>query len=216
MRAERSANGVRSQLSAWADVKGEFENDVRVKDQGHAWNDNNSGRSVNVWVGCMGTSSCLSPSIERTVERGVGDAGTEEESKGCKEDTREYSWKRTKQWNKSRARWHGETHASRCTGTAQLYNRVRGIVNSERGLNLHLDATATMCMVNRRGLDRAKHVDMQNMWIQDASMSKRFVTYAADLMAKPPAGQKIVQLMRIIDYEFVGQSSRQEELYGMK
>ena len=35
------------------------------------------------------------------------------------------------------------------------------------GLNLHLDASATMCLVNRRGLGKAKHVDMQNLWIQE-------------------------------------------------
>ena len=34
-------------------------------------------------------------------------------------------------------------------------------------LNLHLDASATMCLVNRRGLGKAKHVDMQNLWIQE-------------------------------------------------
>ena len=28
-------------------------------------------------------------------------------------------------------------------------------------LNLHLDASATMCLVNRRVLGKAKHVDMQ-------------------------------------------------------
>ena len=33
-------------------------------------------------------------------------------------------------------------------------------------LNLHLDASATMCLVNRRGLGKAKHVDMQNLSIQ--------------------------------------------------
>ena len=39
------------------------------------------------------------------------------------------------------------------------------------GLNLHLDASATMGLVNRRGLGKAKHVDMQNLWIQEASKS---------------------------------------------
>ena len=38
-------------------------------------------------------------------------------------------------------------------------------------LNLHLDASATMCLVNRRGLGKAKHVDMQDLWIQEASKS---------------------------------------------
>ena len=31
------------------------------------------------------------------------------------------------------------------------------------GLHPHLDASATMCLVNRRGLGKAKHVDMQNL-----------------------------------------------------
>ena len=33
-------------------------------------------------------------------------------------------------------------------------------------LNLHFVASAMMCLVNRRGLGKAKHVDMQNFWIQ--------------------------------------------------
>ena len=81
------------------------------------------------------------------------------------------------------------------------------------GSNLHLDAT--MCSVNRPGLGKAKHVDMHK--------SKRFVTKVvgtnanpADLMTKPLLGPKIVQLMKIMGSEFVGQSSRQEELYGMR
>ena len=73
------------------------------------------------------------------------------------------------------------------------------------GLNQHLHATATMCLVNRRGLGKAKHVDMQNLWIQDASKSKRFVTKKvganvnpADLMTKTLPGPKIVQPLKII------------------
>ena len=33
-----------------------------------------------------------------------------------------------------------------------------------------------MCLVKRRGLGEAKHVDMQNLWIQEASKSGRFTT----------------------------------------
>ena len=78
------------------------------------------------------------------------------------------------------------------------------------GLNLHLDASATMCLVNRRGLGKAKHVDMQNLWIQEASKSGRFTTRKvgtnvnpADLMTKPLATPKIEQLMGIMGYEFM-------------
>ena len=65
-------------------------------------------------------------------------------------------------------------------------------------LNLHLDASATMGLVNRRGLGKAKHVDVQNLWIQGASKSGRFVTKMvgtsvnpADLMTKPLPKPKI-------------------------
>ena len=78
-------------------------------------------------------------------------------------------------------------------------------------LNLHLDASATMCLVNRRGLGKVKHVDMQNLWVQEASKSGRFTTRKvgtnmnpADLMTKPLAKPKIEQLMGIMGYEFVG------------
>ena len=49
-----------------------------------------------------------------------------------------------------------------------------------------------MCLVNRRELDKAKHVDKQNLWIHGASKSKRFVkkkvgmnVNPADSMTKP-------------------------------
>ena len=48
------------------------------------------------------------------------------------------------------------------------------------GLNLHMDATATMCLVNRRGLGKAKHVEVQHLWLQEASKSKRYVTEKDD------------------------------------
>ena len=78
------------------------------------------------------------------------------------------------------------------------------------GLNLHLDASATMCLVNRRGLGKEKHVDMQNLWIQEASKAGRFVTKKvgtnvnpADLMTKSLPRPKIEQLMSLIGYEFM-------------
>ena len=62
----------------------------------------------------------------------------------------------------------------------------------------YLDATATMCLVNRRRLGKAQPVDMQNLWIKEASKSGRFVTMkvgtnvnSADLMTKPLQGPEI-------------------------
>ena len=77
-------------------------------------------------------------------------------------------------------------------------------------LNLNLDASATLSLVNRRGLGKAKHVDMQSQWIQEASKSDRFATKKigttvnpADLMTKPMTQQKVEQLMSIMGYEFL-------------
>ena len=55
-----------------------------------------------------------------------------------------------------------------------------------------------MRLVNRSGLGKAKHTDMQNLWIQEASKSSPFITKKvgtsvnpANLMKKPLAKQKI-------------------------
>ena len=78
-------------------------------------------------------------------------------------------------------------------------------------LNLHLDASATLRLVNRRGLGKAKHVDMQSLWLQEASKSNRFATKKngtnvnfVDFMTKPLTKQKIEQPMSIMGYEFLG------------
>ena len=78
------------------------------------------------------------------------------------------------------------------------------------GLNLHLYASAAMCLVSRRGLGKAKHVDMQNLWIQEASKFGRFVTKKvgtnvnpADLMTKPLPRPQVEQLVGLMGYEFM-------------
>ena len=73
-------------------------------------------------------------------------------------------------------------------------------------LKLHLGASATMCLVNRRGLGKAKHVNLQHLGMQEASMSEKFVTKKvgthvnpADMMTKPLPRPKIEQLMNVSD-----------------
>ena len=60
------------------------------------------------------------------------------------------------------------------------------------------------------GLGKAKHVDMRNLWIQEASMSGRFTTKKvgtsvnpADLMTKPVSKARNEQFMSLMGYEFV-------------
>ena len=58
---------------------------------------------------------------------------------------------------------------------------------------------------------------------QEACKSKRFFTKKvgtkvnpSDLMMNPLPGPMIVELIRLMSYKFVGQSSSQGELYGMR
>ena len=84
------------------------------------------------------------------------------------------------------------------------------------GLNLHLDASAAMCLVNCRGSGKAKNVDMQNMWIQEASKSGKLVAKNVetnvnpdDLMTNPLPRPKIEQLMNLTGNRFVEQYTEQ-------
>ena len=86
-----------------------------------------------------------------------------------------------------------------------------------------MDASATMCLVNRKGLGTAKRVDMQNLWIQEASNSKRLVTkkigtsvHPVDLMMKPMPRPKVEQFKNITGYEFVEQCLKRTEVHGMR
>ena len=84
-------------------------------------------------------------------------------------------------------------------------------VGIEGGLNLHLNASATICASSTAGLGKAKHVGMQNLWKQEASMSGTFVTKKkvgtnvnpADLMTKLFSGPKIEQLVKLMGNQFV-------------
>ena len=67
-----------------------------------------------------------------------------------------------------------------------------------------------MSLVNRGGLGKAKHVDMQSLWIQEAFKSDRFASKKigtnvnpADLMTKPLTKQKNEELMSIMGYKFL-------------
>ena len=79
-------------------------------------------------------------------------------------------------------------------------------------MNLHLDPSATMCFVSRRGLGKAKHVDIRRtcghrrLPKQGDSSPKKVGTNVnpADLMTKPLAKPKIEQLMGIMGDEFLG------------
>ena len=80
-----------------------------------------------------------------------------------------------------------------------------------------------MCLVTRRGLGKAKHVDLQKLWIQEASKLERFVTKKvgtsvnpAGLITKPMRRPIIEQLMNIMGFEFVEQCLKRADVHGMR
>ena len=108
--------------------------------------------------------------------------------------------------------------AVKATSEGPGIRSVASYLGISRRPNLHLDASATMCLVNRRGLGKAKHVDMQSLWMQEASKSGRFATKKvdtsvnpADLMTKPIPKGRIEQLMSFMGYEFVSATTSTSE-----
>ena len=91
-------------------------------------------------------------------------------------------------------------------------------MSTKVGPNLHVDGASTLCLVNRRGQGKAKHVDMQNLWTQEASKSGKFVTRKegcqanlADLMTTPPPRPQIEQLTKAMGNRFMMEESSGEE-----
>ena len=111
-------------------------------------------------------------------------------------------------------------------------NRARGIGNSERGEGpghcMWVEPTAecqgddVFGQPQRAGQGKTRRhaecVDTRSLQVKEVFVTKKVGTNVnpADLMTKPQPGPKIVQLMKSTGYDFVGQSSRQESLYGLR
>ena len=78
-------------------------------------------------------------------------------------------------------------------------------------VELHMDSSAALSLVSRAGLGRAKHIEMQHLWLQDAVRKGRLSAHKvpsddnpADLMTKPMGEQRIEYLMRTMSNHYVG------------
>ena len=74
--------------------------------------------------------------------------------------------------------------------------------NFQFGIGVNSDATAAMAMSQRRGLGRAKHIDTQHLWLQEAVKEKRLTVAkvgmnanTADMFTKQLAERKMVEYM---------------------
>ena len=103
-----------------------------------------------------------------------------------------------------------EIYAGLKTGTESLGLQSLGREFGESmGVELILDSSAALSLANRQGLGRAKHIEMQHLWLQDAVKRKRLTTKKvdsamnpADLMTKALNREAIDRLMGAMGYKF--------------
>ena len=70
-----------------------------------------------------------------------------------------------------------------------------------------MDSSAALGLVHRTGLGKAKHIEIQHLWLQEAVRSGRLTVgkvwghdNGADLMTKPLDGERVLYLMAKLGY----------------
>ena len=107
------------------------------------------------------------------------------------------------------------------TAEAELYAAVRAAADAlgmqslcrdigiQAEVDLYLDSSSALALTNRAGLGRAKHVEVQNLWLQDAVRAGRLKTHKvwgevnpADLGTKALDRPRINAMMTLLGYRY--------------
>ena len=79
------------------------------------------------------------------------------------------------------------------------------------GVTVHLDSSSALSMAQRAGLGKAKHIQVQHLWMQELIKAKRLKLAKvpgdinpADLMTKALGGERIGFLMKLLGYDLAG------------
>ena len=77
------------------------------------------------------------------------------------------------------------------------------------GITVHIDSSAALSLAHREGLGRAKHISIQDLWIQQTVRDKRLTLAkisstlnVADLGTKGLSKDRIDYLMRLLNHRF--------------
>ena len=105
-----------------------------------------------------------------------------------------------------------ELYASLRTATEGLGIQALGQdMGLDLSVTLFLDSSAALSLLSRAGLGRAKHIEMQHLWLQDAVRKRRIYTCKvasddnpADLMTKTVSEVRVKYLMSLMHYDFMG------------
>ena len=75
---------------------------------------------------------------------------------------------------------------------------------------LHLDSSATLCLTHRKGLRKAKNIEVQHLWLQEAVKNHRLRCQKistdhnpADMLTKILPESKVIHLMNVLRYVFL-------------
>ena len=107
------------------------------------------------------------------------------------------------------------------SGEAELYAATKGAAEAlgiksvlndlgiDMSITLEIDAKATVGIVSRQGLGKMKHVDVHDLWIQEAVKRGKLeikkiprAINTADLLASPSKWEDIDKFMKELGYEF--------------
>ena len=87
---------------------------------------------------------------------------------------------------------------------------LRADLGGETELRLHLDSSAALSLVHKAGLGKAKHVELQHLWLQDAVKQKRLTALKVntewnpgDLMTKNLSEEKILRMTKLMGYHYI-------------
>jgi hypothetical protein len=86
---------------------------------------------------------------------------------------------------------------------------LRCDLGGDSTLKLHLDSSAALSLIHKAGLGKAKHVELQHLWLQDAVKLKKVFPLKvhtdwnpADLMTKHLSEAKVLRMMGLMGYTF--------------
>ena len=73
-------------------------------------------------------------------------------------------------------------------------------------IRLHIDSSAALSIISRTGLGKAKHIEIQYLWLQEAVRSGKLTvekipteTNSSDLGTKHPTSERSEMLMRLVN-----------------
>ena len=120
-----------------------------------------------------------------------------------------------KQWSRTQKRIAISTQEAELYACSHTAQEALGIKAYASGLGqdhevcVRVDSAAALSLVHREGLGKAKHVDIEHLWVQPTQSNgklkyeKVHTHYkSADLMTKATSAERMIMLMNAMGYSY--------------